>query len=400
MRPIVTNALYPPQTRAPGTGLKLRDILNSCLNPDMDDWHGFRYAPAALPACAQDKRGMAKHRHACWKSIETVMHTCHICGSQADHAEHQPRERMYGWNTPFGYFHCHDCGCLQIDTVPEDLPAYYPDDYYAHDKTPDASPGWVRRTLNRFRLNYRLTGRHAWLETLSWRLGPMPRSVQQQLPYLKRLPTLHRNSRVLDIGCGEHSDWLAALAQCGFQNLTGVDPFLKQTGMREGVRYLNTDLGTLDGHFDLITLHHALEHISDQHAVFRALQQLLAKDGTCMIRIPLVDSQVWDDYGLDWVELDAPRHLYLHSRKSLARLAHAQGFEIVDRYCDSTAFEFAGSEQYRRGIPLMAPDSFWNGPDAGPFDTQTLQAFSDRARAANAAGRCGRGAFFMRRCKP
>lgn len=325
------------------------------------------------------------------------MLTCHICGSRADHLKHQPRERMFGWDTAFNYFQCKNCGCLQIEQIPEDLARYYPDDYYSLDTPPSKRPGWLQREINWLRLRYRLLGRGAWIETLTWRSGPLARTIQCQIDYLKHCPQLHRQSRILDAGCGEHSSWLAALAQCGFRDLTGADPFLKQATVREGVRYLNMTLDALRGSFDLISLHHSLEHMPDQHAILQALHELLAPGGVCLIRIPLADSAVWEHYGLDWVELDAPRHLYLHTRASLAHLAHAHGFEIASTMCDSTAFEFAGSEQYRMGIPLMASESFWAHPEAGLFSAEQLRSFQDRAQAANAAHHCGRAAFFLHR---
>lgn len=302
---------------------------------------------------------------------------------------------MFGWDISFDYFMCRTCGCLQIDTVPLDLHNYYPADYYAQDSRPEPLPASPLREINWLRLGYRLTGRSAWAERLAWRLGPLARTIQKQIPYIERIPNLNRDSRILDIGCGEHSAWLASLAHCGFRNLTGADPFIKDTGLRDGIRYLRAEPVDMQGTYDLISLHHSLEHIPDQHALLHALHRLLAADGVCLIRIPLVDSAAWDEYGLDWVELDAPRHLYLHTRSSLTGLAQAHGFEIFDTLCDSTAFEFAGSEQYRLGIPLMAPDSFWNG--AGPFDANAMRAFSEMAHSANAAGRCGRAAFFLRR---
>jgi SAM-dependent methyltransferase len=325
------------------------------------------------------------------------MPTCHICGSHADHPKHQPRERMFGWDTTFDYFQCESCGCLQIERTPEDLARYYPDDYYSLGAPPSKRPGWLQREINWLRLRYRLKRRGAWIEMLTWRSGPLARAIQRQIDYLKYCPQLHRRSRILDVGCGEHSDWLAALAQSGFRDLTGIDPYLKQTTERDGVRYLSTTIDALPGPFDLISLHHSLEHIPDQHAILQALHDRLAPDGVCLIRIPLVDSAVWEHYGLDWVELDAPRHLYLHTRASLAHLAHAHGFEIAATMCDSTAFEFAGSEQYRIGIPLMAPESFWAHPEAGLFSTEQLCSFQERAQVANATNHCGRAAFFLHR---
>jgi hypothetical protein len=54
--------------------------------------------------------------------------------------------------------------------------------------------------------------------------------------------------------------------------------------------------------------------------------------------------------------LGAARHLYLHSRESLRELAAAHGLRLLRIEDDSTGFQFWGSEQIRRGIPLATED--------------------------------------------
>ncbi|MEQ1592437.1 MAG: class I SAM-dependent methyltransferase [Thiobacillaceae bacterium] len=325
------------------------------------------------------------------------MNTCHICGNQGKHPHYQPQERMFGWGDQFDYFKCHDCGCLQIADIPTDLPRYYPADYYSLAKTPENLPGWLTRKLNHQRVTYRLTGLSGLWEKLAWRFSALPHDVIQILPYLKPLIDLSRNSRFLDIGCGEHSDWLNTLATCDFQHLTGLDPYLTRPGKRGGIDYLNAPLDQMPGEFDFISLHHSLEHIPDQHESLRQAHRLLAPGGTCLIRIPLVDSAVWEQYGLHWVELDAPRHLYLHTQKSLTRLAQQTGFDVIHTLHDSTAFEFAGSAQYLVDIPLTAPNSFWIDSDNSIFNEDQMNQFRAQAKQANLEGRGGRAAFYLRK---
>lgn len=307
---------------------------------------------------------------------------------------------MFGWGDPFDYFECPDCGCLQIDQCPDDLARYYPPEYYSLGVTPDPHPGRSRRWLNWQRLSYRLTGRWALAESMAWRFGPLDHAILRQLPYLTRLHRLsglHRHLQFLDVGCGNHSLWLDSLARSGFSRLTGIDPYLDKQGTRGGVLYLRSTLEDLTGIYDCITFHHSLEHLPDQHAAMDAVARHLAPGGVCLIRIPLWDSLVAERYGMDWVELDAPRHLYLHTRASMIRLASAHGFVIAETLCDSTAFEFAGSEQYRSGVALMAPESFWVRTDGGTFTSDQMRTFNDLARVANDSGRCGRAAFFLKR---
>ena len=325
------------------------------------------------------------------------MNTCHVCGVTAEHPHYQPAERMFGWGDHFDYFQCLDCGCLQIAAPPDDLARYYPPDYYSLSQPPRPRPGRFARRLNFHRLNHRLTGADSAWERLSWRFAALPLDVVKAVPYLAPLPEIRRDSRFLDVGCGEHSGWLETLASCDCAALTGLDPYLTRPGTRDGISYLNTPLDALHAEFDVISFHHSLEHLADQHMSLQQAHRLLAPGGVCLIRIPLVDSAVWEQYGLDWVELDAPRHLYLHTRKSLALIADKTGFDVMHSFDDSTEFEFAGSEQYRAGVALTAPESFWIDPDGGFFSETQMRAFRARADQVNAAGRGGRAAFYLKK---
>ena len=40
------------------------------------------------------------------------------------------REMMYGFKDEFDYFECGNCGCLQIEQIPDDLSKYYPENYW------------------------------------------------------------------------------------------------------------------------------------------------------------------------------------------------------------------------------------------------------------------------------
>lgn len=325
------------------------------------------------------------------------MNTCRICYTVGDHPRYQPKEQMFGWGDVFDYFKCKECGCLQISEIPPGLKRYYPSDYYSLTIKPPAEISGLARQLNWHRLQYRLSGANAVWEMLAWRINNLSPAIAQVLPYLKPLTNTGKNLRFLDVGCGEHSEWLGALAQCGYKRLTGNDPYLLHPGKRGGICYSNAPLVTLEGEFDLISLHHSLEHIPDQHGTMLQLQRLLAPNGVCLVRIPLVDSQVWEEYGLDWVELDAPRHLYLHTKNSFAQMCATAGFSVDHILFDSTEFEFAGSAQYRVGISLTAPNSFWGNPNQDIFTEAQMQSFRAMANTANLSGKGGRAAFYLRK---
>jgi hypothetical protein len=151
------------------------------------------------------------------------------------------------------------------------------------------------------------------------------------------------------------------------------------------------------GEWDWVMFHHSFEHVPDPLETLRAAACLLARGGTCLIRIPTVSSEAWEQYGVDWVQLDAPRHLFLHSLESMERLAREAGLVVREVQFDSTAFQFWGSEQYRADIPLRDPRSYAVDPGASIFTAESLALFATRARELNAARRGDQAAFHLAR---
>jgi SAM-dependent methyltransferase len=284
------------------------------------------------------------------------------------------REMMFAMNETFDYFQCRQCGCLQIESPPADLARYYGPGYYSYgDRTP-------KRGLQA--LLVRARNRH-----LSGRTDPLGWLLAKRRPFLAlaSLKPLHLplDARILDVGCGS-GELLLALQSAGFRQLMGVDPFIEhELDLGGGLRVVKAELGSLTGPFDVVMFHHSLEHIPDQQQALRAACQVLRPGGFCVVRIPTVSSQAWHDYQVDWCALDAPRHLYLHSRESIALLAQQCGLSVNSIEDDSTAFQFWGSEQYRRNIALMRPGCNDLVPAPGLFSDAELAEFSRRAQLLN-----------------
>ena len=114
-----------------------------------------------------------------------------------------------------------------------------------------------------------------------------------------------------------------------------------------------------------------------------------------MIRIPTASSFAWKEYGVDWVQLDAPRHLFLHSVNSMKLIAAETGLEVHDIVFDSTHFQFSGSEKYQQDIPLN--DQRKKGlfeKIAWKFKKPVL---TRRANQLNREGRGDQAAFILRK---
>ncbi len=306
-----------------------------------------------------------------------MKHTCRICAVAADAPTYTCREKMFGLGDPFAYFRCPGCGCLQIENPPTDFTRYYPPHYYSYHLQPVPQRG-VKAWLAGRRDAMRLTG---W--PLSWLPGTAIKPAD--MAALARLP-LQLGMRVLDVGCGR-GQLLSMLYRAGFKYLTGIDPYLaSDIEIEPGLVVRKQALEDLNQPFDLIMFHHVFEHLADGQRVLSLTRRLLAPDGRLLLRVPTVEGEAWERYRENWAQLDAPRHLYLHSRTSLSILAERSGLRIERCWCDSSEFQFWASELYKADTPLV--DQSGEPVQAKRYFGPTiLDDFAAQARKLNALGK-------------
>ena len=313
---------------------------------------------------------------------------CRICGNNDGLEYFHAQEKMNGSGVPFDYFSCPICGCLQIADIPADLEDYYADGYYSYQRMKRLEHAPLRRWGDMHRVNAALHGN----DPVGWFLNRLAKPLEY-LPWIKEAD-IARDAKVLDVGCGQ-GRLLLRMALGGFHHLTGADPFVAQDiHYRNGVSILKQDLNELaqsGKQFDFIMLHHSLEHMPNQADALRAAASLLSPRGVILIRIPLSDSFAWEHYRENWVQLDAPRHLYLHSRRSIQLVAKECGLSIYKSIDDSSKFQFTGSELYQRGISLSASKKARN-----IFSRSQLRQYQQQAYALNTAGRGDQAAFYLR----
>jgi SAM-dependent methyltransferase len=318
---------------------------------------------------------------------------CPICRHAAGNRRHEAREMMFGRREPFAYGECGGCGLLWLLDAPADFGPYYPPDYYAFGEVRPFHAG-LRRTLHRWRVRHAVGGWNPVGAALA-RLRPV---TAPEVGWVRKAGAGPK-SRILDVGCGQ-GHTIHALAEAGFAHVLGVDPYVEaDIAYPNGARVLKRELEGVDGPdgpFDLVMCHHTFEHLADPGAVLKQMADRLAPGGTILIRIPLAGSEAWARYGVDWVQLDAPRHLFLHTRRSMAVLEAAAALREAAVEYDATAFGLWGSELYRRDIPLRSL-AMAGGTTAWPFTPAEMAAFEAEAAALNARGAGDQAAFYLRR---
>lgn len=312
--------------------------------------------------------------------------SCKVCGNHSANKTYEAREMMFGLRQVFQYMHCGQCGCLQLVSIPADMSSYYPSSYYSYDpiaansNPPIGLKSQVKRLLKKLVLQRYLQG------------GSLPDSwakkMQQTYPFFQP-GMLSLSSRVLDIGCGA-GKLLLQMRVDGFKHLTGLDPFIaNDIHYANGVVIHKKWLSELEGSFDVVMLHHAFEHMDQPLQMLQLIHQRLNTDGLLLIRIPVADSVAWERYGVDWVQLDAPRHFFLHTTASMQYLAKQAGFDVQQIVHDSWELQFFGSEKYKRNVPLI--DSSFE------FTPPEMHSFKEEADRLNREGKGDQACFYLRK---
>jgi SAM-dependent methyltransferase len=317
---------------------------------------------------------------------------CKVCGNVEGNRELSVREMMFGEKGSFLYFECLRCKCLQIKDIPVDLGDYYPEEYYSF-KPVEESPGALKR-LNRWltvKRNRFYFFRKSFLGMMIHRFVPNHRLHMISLAGL----TIH--DRILDVGCG-NGLLIHHMKDAGFKHLLGIDPFLNDDMLYQNDLVLKKmSLEEVAGEYDLVMFHHSFEHMAEPEQVLSKVSSLLKEGGQCLIRVPTASSYAWRHYGADWVQIDAPRHLFLHSKESIGYLAEKAGLYLERYVYDSGEFQFWGSEQHKMGIPLYSEKSYLINRSHSLFSNKQIRGFAREARRLNKENAGDTCAFFLRK---
>ena len=277
---------------------------------------------------------------------------CRICQNEEGNISLELREMMFGFRDKFEYFQCVACDCIQIVSPPADMNKYYPGNYYSYtaDKKVKRS-GLFQRSQCRsiIRGNRSMAGK-----IITYKYKP-PAYYQ----ILKNLKLFRLSSPVLDVGSGS-GELLKNFYKAGYNDLTGIDPYItKDIVYNDKLRIEKKGLFDVNRKFDAIMLHHSLEHMDNQLEVLKKLYSILSKNGRLLIRIPILSKPLMEEYGLNVVSLDAPRHYYIHSFKSISLVVEKAVFVLENLIYDAHEFSFWGSEQYKNNISLHNdPESY------------------------------------------
>jgi 2-polyprenyl-3-methyl-5-hydroxy-6-metoxy-1,4-benzoquinol methylase len=155
-------------------------------------------------------------------------------------------------------------------------------------------------------------------------------ALRDHISFIVRAARNRQGLDLLDVGCGSGT-LLGLLKNRGFRPL-GVDFSQEAAQVAEtenGVRVLVGSLEQAafpDGSFDVVTLFHVMEHVTNPRRVLAEVGRILRSDGALILQVPNIDSWQFRAFGARWYGLDIPRHVIDYSKKAMLKLLSDSGF--------------------------------------------------------------------------
>jgi len=261
--------------------------------------------------------------------VETPSARCLVCGGDAfEPLRRGCPDRLHWVGGEFGTDRCTSCGLVMTTPrlTPDELARHYPPTYVPY-SVPAERRGRLGRVLK--------AGAQ-----LPYRLCYGTPSAAPPRP----------GARLLDLGCGGGA-YLAQMAREGWE-VWGLEPSAEAAAHARAALSLPPerivvasaeDAELPRDAFDLVTMSHVLEHLSDPVAVLERIHGWLRPGGTLRIRIPNTRSLESRIFGRLWLGLELPRHLQHFDRDTATRLLEQAGFRVTRVVPELQASSLLGS---------------------------------------------------------
>ena len=258
---------------------------------------------------------------------------CPWCQSEKAHLHLQLKDYFLTQES-FEIMACDSCGLLYTTPKPSDekLGDYYKsDEYYSHQENKKGFIPRVYEAVKSVNLKHKID-----IATQGKEHGEL-----------------------LDIGCGV-GDFLHQAEQKGWE-CTGTEPSEDAVAIaRKRIKAQIVppmDLEKLpDESFDVITMWHVLEHVSDLQWQVNQLNRLLKKGGRLVIALPNFKSYDAQYYQDKWAAYDVPRHLNHFCQESITNLFNINGLiqkPTQKLMWDAFYISFMSEQYCQKRLPLL-----------------------------------------------
>jgi 2-polyprenyl-3-methyl-5-hydroxy-6-metoxy-1,4-benzoquinol methylase len=291
---------------------------------------------------------------------------CDLCNGKKITEIIISNDLMYDIKKKYSITQCKSCGLMFLNPQPsiKDLEDHYPKDYYSFYKE--------TKPISKFEmLLYRTYCSSSSNIFLKFFLLPFKRTIRSinipsissiNIPSSAKKSSLH--PKILDVGCGS-GNFLRKAKELGFE-CYGVEPgeFDRIFAKKNGFKIYSGTLkqAKFDANFfDDITFNHVYEHVNNPLSTLKESKRILKKGGIIQITVPQKRSLAFWIFGKYWVQLDVPRHLFIHNESTLRGYAKKAGLEVKSVRYVSSPFQFTGSLVYlARKYNLKLLEKFFN----------------------------------------
>lgn len=193
---------------------------------------------------------------------------CNSCGGKGADLLFKNYDHSKKNNQTFNIIKCRRCGLVRISPRPTKSKDCYPDDYEPY-------------SLKNRDFYYSLT---RTLMLSYYKKIKTPATIFKALvcKILYAPPELIKNGKVLDIGCG-NGGYLSILKDCGWK-VYGLDFSEKavrcareKRGLKNVKKTKAENLPYPERFFDLITMNHVIEHLTDPRKTLKEAKRVLVK---------------------------------------------------------------------------------------------------------------------------
>lgn len=316
---------------------------------------------------------------------------CPLCDSACDAGDLLLDELMFRTGQTFRYSTCSGCGTLVLAEAVDDA-NLYPAEYYSISRDPDSEFSSLPFRVATAVLSRLTLWRRRRLLALIRVFTPM-REARTLIRMLESVASaLPRTGapRILDVGTG--SGYLPyVLNRDPRSSVRGIDPHMSESQAAAHPYLSRSTIDQLPGdeRWDVIVFNHSLEHMHDASAILSSARSRLAPGGRIVVRVPTISCRAFDLYGTKMNSLDPPRHVFIPSRRGLARCATRLGLRVVRRFDDSSSPQFWLNDHIVAGRSTMDPDTgfrTFRPPGVGPhrLATQAVRSWwANRTRSGD-----------------
>jgi 2-polyprenyl-3-methyl-5-hydroxy-6-metoxy-1,4-benzoquinol methylase len=279
---------------------------------------------------------------------------CLLCGATGGDVAVVGYDRCFARADDYTYWRCRGCGLVALDPLPSapEIEAFYPPAYYGWLDGPARNlDKRINRLAIRFYYGVESRGRSRMLRRVFSALSGR---------ILSGLMTPWGGNRLLDIGCATGTV-LDTYRRLGWR-VAGIDQSAEAVALARA-RGLPVHCGDVFSapfgpDFDVVLLNHFIEHVRDPIAVLARCATFVAPGGKIVMLTPNVRSLGFRWFGSCWYPLEAPRHLVLFDRHTLALLAHRVELAPIRIITRSDPTLLSYSHHYAQTQGSVLPSNF------------------------------------------